>query len=419
MPEDRGTIRQVAWTELFPWLDLLRVFRLAIQARFLLLSAVAVLLTYAGWWGAGKLFGGADNEMPRPLSVAPWVDVVADPASAEARRMPPGIMGPGDMLLRPTSLAAGAENPLVAAWHNLSAPFRQLFAPDLTVVGLAYFLVCALWVDLVWSFFGGVITRLAALQYTRGERGSLRGAVNYVRSRYMAYVTAPLFPLFGVLLFVLPVAVVGLIGHAGSTGLAAVAILWPLFMLAGIVIVIFLAGLLFGWPLMWPTISAEGTDSFDALSRSYSYVYQRPLHYLWFALVGGFLGVLGAIVVNYFAVAVLYLTAWAVSWGAGNAVLNDLTEQAPLASQMLAFWAGLVQVITVAFTYTFFLCAATIIYFLLRYEVDGTETDEVFVEEQADKFGLPPVTTDAAGVAVVADAAAEDEMADNGADVTS
>ena len=31
MPEDRGTIRQVAWTELFPWLDLLRVFRLAIQ----------------------------------------------------------------------------------------------------------------------------------------------------------------------------------------------------------------------------------------------------------------------------------------------------------------------------------------------------------------------------------------------------
>ena len=216
----------------------------------------------------------------------------------------------------------------------------------------------------------------------------------------MAYVTAPLFPLFGVLLFVLPVAIVGLIGHAGSVGLAAVAILWPLFMIAGLVIVIFLAGLLFGWPLMWPTISAEGTDSFDALSRSYSYVYQRPLHYLWFALVGGFLGVLGAIVVNYFAAAVVYLTAWAVSWS-GSFRLGDLSAAAPLAAQVLAFWTGLVHVITIGFTYAFFVPRRSFI--SCAYEVDGTETDEVFVEEQAEKFGLPPVTTDAAGVAVVAD----------------
>ncbi|HVU86812.1 MAG TPA: hypothetical protein VHD36_05795 [Pirellulales bacterium] len=419
MPEDRGTLRQVAWTELFPWLDLLRIFRLAIQARILLLSAAAVLLTFAGWWVAGKVFNGGDSEAPRPLSVAPWGVVVDEPTGDEIRRTPPGFVAPGDMLLRPTSLSSGAENPLVAAWHNLSAPFRQLFAPELSVVGLAYLLVCALWVDLIWSFFGGVITRLAALQYTRSERGSLRGAVRYVTSRYTAYVTAPLFPLFGVLLFVLPVALVGLIGHAGSVGLTTVAILWPLFLVAGLVIVIFLVGLLFGWPLMWPTISAEGTDSFDALSRSYSYVYQRPLHYLWFALVAGFLGALAAIVVHYFAAAVLYLTAWAVSWGAGGAVLGDLSETAPVADQLLTFWAGLVQLITVGFTYAFFLCAATIIYFLLRYEVDGTETDEVFVEEQSEKFGLPPVTTDAAGVAVMADAAAEDEMADNGADVAS
>ncbi len=123
--------------------------------------------------------------------------------------------------------------------------------------------------------------------------------------------------------------------------------------------------------------------------------------------------------VHYFAAAVVYLTAWSVSWGAGSAVLGDLSETAPVAARLLTFWTGAVQVITTGFTYAFFLCAATIIYFLLRYEVDGTETDEVFVEEQPEKFGLPPVTTDAAGVAVMADAAAEDEMADNGADVAS
>src|SRR5262249_24117369 len=160
------------------------------------------------------------------------------------------------------------------AWYNLSGPFRQLFGPQLTVVGQAFLLVCGLWVDLVWSFFGGVITRLVALQVTRSERASLRAAARYVMARYLAYATAPLIPLCGVLLFVLPLAIVGVAGQAGSGGMLVLGVLLPLFLVAGLVIMIFLVGLLFGWPLMWPTISAEGTDSFDALSRSYSYVYQ-------------------------------------------------------------------------------------------------------------------------------------------------
>ncbi len=269
MPEDRGTLRQVAWTELFPWLDLLRVFRMAIQARFLLLSAAAVLLTFAGWWVAGKLFGVGDNDSPRAgLDRASgrrgrWLNRRRDGADAASHHGPSrravAVDVPG--LRRRESAGGGLA--------QLKRTIRQLFAPDLTLVGLAYLLVCGLWVDLVWAFFGGVITRLVALQYTRSERGSLRAAVRYVTSRYLAYVTAPLFPLFGVLLFVLPVAIVGLVGHAGSFGLAAVALLWPLFLVAGLVIVIFLAGLLFGWPLMWPTIAPkERTASTPCLVRT-------------------------------------------------------------------------------------------------------------------------------------------------------
>jgi len=33
-------------------------------------------------------------------------------------------------------------------------------------------------------------------------------------------------------------------------------------------------------------------DSFDALSRSYAYVFQRPLHYLFYALVAAVFGAL-------------------------------------------------------------------------------------------------------------------------------
>ena len=79
-----------------------------------------------------------------------------------------------------------------------------------------------------------------------------------------------------------------------------------------------LLGLLFGWPLMWATISAEGTDSFDALSRSYAYVFQRPLHYLFYALVAGVIGWLGWLLVQNFAAGVVWMGYWAAGWGSGG-----------------------------------------------------------------------------------------------------
>jgi len=111
---------------------------------------------------------------------------------------------------------------------------------------------------------------------------------------------------------------------------------------------------------------------------------------------------------------VIYVTAWGVSWGAGITVYGgqQLVDASATAAHVMSFWMGLVRVVAASFIYTYFLTVATIVYFLLRQEVDGTETDEVFVEEQADKFGLPAVAPDAAGVPVVA----EDEILENGAE---
>ena len=89
-----------------------------------------------------------------------------------------------------------------------------------------------------------------------------------------------------------------------------------------------------------------------------------------------------------------------------------LFDVAPAGAHILSFWLGLVRFFAAGFLYTFFLTAATINYVLLRHEVDGTETDEVFVEDQREKFGLPQVAPDAAGVPTVAD---DDEPAGNGA----
>ena len=298
MVDDRGKLRQVAWTELFPWLLLGRSLRLATQARLLGLAAVALALTVGGWWFFGQLFAGTSDEQ-----LTQWIEAYSrgpvlslsapEPTIDEMRKAEPGIRGPENPLVGPAAVGRPHQNPITAAWYNLSGPFRQLFEPRLSLAGLAFLLLCALWVDLVWSFFGGVITRLVALQVTTHERGSLPRRMRYVLRRYLSYFSAPLYPLFGALLFIVPLAIVGLIGRTGGFGIALLAILWPALLVVGLLITIFLVGLLFGWPLMWPTISTEGTDSFDALSRSYSYVFQRPLHYLWFAVVASALARLG------------------------------------------------------------------------------------------------------------------------------
>jgi len=59
-----------------------------------------------------------------------------------------------------------------------------------------------------------------------------------------------------------------------------------------------LVGVLLGWPLMWATISVEGTDSFDALSRTYAYVFQKPLRYAAYIGFAVIIGLLGWIVVE-------------------------------------------------------------------------------------------------------------------------
>ena len=81
-----------------------------------------------------------------------------------------------------------------------------------------------------------------------------------------------------------------------------------------------------------------------------------------------------------------------------------LSEQYPTAVRLIAFWTATGRPAGAGVLLHILLHApSVIIYHLLRHDVDGAEMDEVFVEEQEQQFGLPPVTTDEAGVPAVAD----------------
>lgn len=415
MTDDRGTLRAIDWRGLFPWLLIFRTFSLAVSWPLMLLATVGVLLTPLGWHAAHLLF--VNNET---LATDGQFKAIVDfndrwPGQLVARDEAPGKLPLPDPASRALVRHAGDAE---AVYQRITLPFRQLFSRNWSVAKFAYFLFGGLWTLLVWSFCGGAITRIAAMNLGREERVGLREAAWFALRKLGAYFTAPLFPLLAVFALAVLIALPSLVMRL-DLGVVAAGIAWPLAILAAFIMTLLLTGLLFGWPLMWCTVSVEGTDPFDALARAYAYVYQRPLHYLFYALLAVLFGALSCVVVFAFTDTMVELTFWAASWGAGSSriteVLNvmngaNATSSGEDPGRLLWFGAGLlnlsvglVQAVAVAFSYSLFWCLATAIYLLLRQNVDQTEFDEVYLEDADEPYGLPPLKPDRHGVPLVPD----------------
>jgi hypothetical protein len=267
-------------------------------------------------------------------------------------------------------------------------------------------------------------------------------ALRFTLARYLSYFAAPLFPLLCVLVIVVFLIVFGLfhwipvVGDIIVDGLG-----WPLAIFAGLAMAVILVGLI-GWPMMYATISTEGSDSFDAISRSYSYVYQNPWHYLWYSAVALVYGAAVVFFVSFMGSLMVYLGKWGVNqtpfiahfdrstdylfayaptsfgWrdlllqgspavdSSGHVNADKLAqweETFTIPNKIGAFmvswiWMGLVFMIVVGFAYSYFWSASTIIYLFMRRKVDDTDVDEVYLEEDESDEGFPTPATAAAPV---------------------
>ena len=56
MADDQHRLREVSWLELFPWLAPIRAVRSAFAPRMLILAALGLAATSAGWRVIGDLF---------------------------------------------------------------------------------------------------------------------------------------------------------------------------------------------------------------------------------------------------------------------------------------------------------------------------------------------------------------------------
>jgi hypothetical protein len=322
-----------------------------------------------------------------PASVTYSVDPLTSPADVEA-------MGFAVHILR--------------AAHGLCwlAYEHFLFAAVLLVGGLA---IC--------SYFLGAVHRIAALHFAREEKIPMTQAMRFACGKFFNYLTAPLIPLALIVLMGVVVFVGGLLlGMWG--GKILLAVLLPFALVLGLIIAFLSVGLAAGSPLMFPTIAVEGSDSFDAISRSFSYVFAKPWRSLLYGLVALVYGAITYLFVRLFLLLALCSVHWFAGAGAGvwgsygmsyrlhpDATEVDAVWTVPtfdnlvgavnwqalegaefVGAALIGVWVFLVAGLAPAYLLSFFASASTSIYFLLRKNVDATDLDDVYVEEEEDEL---------------------------------
>lgn len=281
-----------------------------------------------------------------------------------------------------------------------------------------YFAIFGIYCLILWSVFGGAIARIAAVQVARDEKISFRQALSFSTAKFLSFVSAPIIPMLIIVIVGLVVAVGGLVFNLPFFGPIIGGALYFLALVAGFVMTLVLIGLVGGFNLMYPTIAIEGSDSFDAISRSFSYLYARPWQLLFYSLVALVYGALCFVFVRFFLRLMLSLThlftglfilrhadntapLWPTIWPNPMTAPHlmytidflTLSGGQTIGAGLLGMWIYLTVAVLGAFVISLYFSANTIIYVLMRHEVDATELDDVYVEESEEELSDSPAVT--------------------------
>lgn len=443
---DEGTIRRIDWQELCPGVLLLRAFPITANFRVLSIASLGVLLSLflailinaiasqstinhvnrleqKHLEEQGQLeqsLSGKENFVPGSLSryedlfkesQRDQVDIVR---IVQQTRVPtfPAFEKPsedgkksvrkGEFPIEAVRLPSFYEalDSFLLPWTMLSESLCRVVPLRSTFSGNALAFTWFLGTLGIWTLCGAVIMRTAATQLTVEQYSRWSNLQKFLNWRIRSYFSAVLIPLAGLLFCGSMVWLAGKILLLPVVNYV-VAIAFPIVLFFGFCFALLGIGQLFSWPLAFAAVSVDGSDGFDAVSRSYSYVYQRPLHYFVYAFLGILVGLIGWYFVSWIVDLVLMLVK---SWGGvplfdfallqGSAVKS--LDQAPLPHRIIFFWCWCFQMIKVGFVFGYFWVCSTTIYLILRRSVDGTPFDEIGFPKDDQPFvqNAPEMQTD-------------------------
>jgi len=400
---------------LFP--RIFQTFRMSIQPGKLIIafSAVAVICL-AGWI----------MDFSKTVVAAPNVQGKITETELEIYMTDPANVKSYIEIYRERGSRSGVFSTL---WHFSAARFHgavnSLFAFDIpaVVANIADYFRAAGWAvryHLLYSivFFviklgvisvaGGALCRMTALQFARGEKPGLTGALRFSTKKFTSFFTAPLVPVCIIIFTALFVFLLGLIGNIPRVGELIVGMCMLLALIAGLLITILLIGTVAGFNLMFPAVAYDGSDGFDAISRSFSYVYSKPWRMGFYTAIAAIYGAICYTFVRFFGFLTLWVTHWFLQFGVwveNSKEINKLTSLWPeptftnllgssapapanWTESLAAFLIYLVVLVVIgmvaSFIISFYFSANTIIYALLRNRVDNTALDDIYAPQLED-----------------------------------
>ncbi len=294
-------------------------------------------------------------------------------------------------------------------WINMLA-YRGLYLVSL--IALCIFSLSML------AFAGASISRLSALELAGIERAPLKDVFLFAHQRLWVFIKAPLAPFVILLVIGLALALGGMVGAIPFVGEFLLGLFFFIFLAIAFVLMLLLLGIIGGFNLLYPTLAVEGSDAFDAMSRSFAYVYARPWRLLFYTVTSLIYGAITFLFVSFAVYLLLLLTHTFVGWGAsffgynygwysGSLKLDTLWPMphfmsliSPinwyamswseyLGALFLHFWVFLLITSIGAYVISYYFSSHTIMYLLLRRSVDGQSIREVYLEE-------PPLSVPAA-----------------------
>jgi hypothetical protein len=270
----------------------------------------------------------------------------------------------------------------------------------LLTIGI-FFIICVVLAAMV----GGTVCRYTALRLA-GEDPSMLSGVLFAVRRFWFFIRAPLLPIGLVVVLGAVMMVISLIGAIPWIGPILLGLLFIVLVLGGFMIMLVVLGFAGGLHLIYPCLSVEVSDGFDAISRSFSYVYNRPWRtaaYTMAALVYGVLTWFFLLVALYVLLATTHFCAnagmsfFGLEHGdySGFSVLETIWRTphlerliAPInwwamgwgewiAAIFIYFWLFLLVTLLGAYVVAYYFASSTIIYLLLRRHVDGQPINDI------------------------------------------
>ena len=351
MPDDSASDR-VSFRRQFPVFRLFDTAAIALSPASVAIAAVASVLLSISWGLVGDQRPFTPSANPLSDTTERWLQTF--------RSLPEVRFLADETIIRPwTSLVSPATLIL-----DSSGSWNGRFA------GLAQLLLAIA----IWSLAGTILCRRSATLFVGNDESTIRSAIKYSLFRYRASAVAPLIPLFTALLIGLLIAGIGFFGRLPFLGFVWLTVASPVVMVLGFAIAFLLLVSAMGWPLMVAAVATDDCDSFGALSRAYSCLTGRPWHAFGFGLISLLIGIILMAIVKLFIETTFFCAISCAGFGSGD-------DQAR--SSLLFPLTSLSHIVLSGVGISFFWTATTVVYLLLRQEVDRMPLERLSLDDDA------------------------------------